>query len=154
MKRTSIGRGSRPPTRITSRSASTRNIFACVASGISPSSSSNTVPPFAASNKPTLVLIAPVNAPFSCPKSSLSSNVSDNAAQLMRTNGRSRRGDARWISSANTSFPEPVSPSNNTLIVPCATALRDLFEIFHRAIEDDRHLGLARFGEDRPARAM
>ena len=43
-----------------------------MASGISPISSRNSVPPFACSKRPTRRRSAPVNAPFSWPKSSLS----------------------------------------------------------------------------------
>ena len=62
-----------------------------VASGSSPISSRNTVPPSAASKQPGLrAASAPVNAPRSWPKSSLSSSVSGSAAQLSATNGASR----------------------------------------------------------------
>jgi hypothetical protein len=41
--------------------------------------------------------VAPVNAPRTCPKSSLSSKLSLNAPQLTRTNGRLRRWLNSWI---------------------------------------------------------
>ena len=43
------------------------------------------MPPFACSILPSVVLTAPVKAPFSCPNSSLSSRFSGIAAQLMAT---------------------------------------------------------------------
>ena len=72
-----------PPTRMMTLRSSTRSSLAWSASGISPISSRNSVPPFAASKKPTLRRSAPVNAPFSWPNSSLSSSDSGSAAQLM-----------------------------------------------------------------------
>ncbi len=45
------------------------------------------MPPAASSKRPLRSLIAPVNAPFSWPNSSLSSSVSGRAAQLTVTNG-------------------------------------------------------------------
>ena len=55
---------------------------------MSPISSRKTVPSSATSNLPGLVAVAPVKAPFSWPKSSLSSSVSTMAEQLMPTKGR------------------------------------------------------------------
>jgi len=37
----------------------------CISTGISPISSRNSVPPSASSNRPGLLEVAPVNAPFS-----------------------------------------------------------------------------------------
>ena len=54
---------------------------------MSPTSSRNSVPPSASSNRPSLRLMAPVKAPFSCPNSSDSSSVSASAPQLTFTNG-------------------------------------------------------------------
>jgi hypothetical protein len=59
--------------------------------------------------------MAPVNAPFSWPKSSLSSRDSLSAAQLRRTSGALALGLARWIISATSSLPVPVSPWMSTL---------------------------------------
>ena len=53
----------------------------------SPISSRNSVPPSASSMRPTRLNSAPVNAPFSWPKSSLSSSPSLSAAQLTLTSG-------------------------------------------------------------------
>jgi len=55
--------------------------------GMSPISSSRMVPSLASSNLPCLSLMAPVNAPFTCPKSSLSSRFSARAAQFTFTKG-------------------------------------------------------------------
>ena len=60
-------------------------------SASSPISSRNSVPPFATSNRPGLLALAPVNAPFTWPNSSLSSRFSGIAPQLTATNGASRR---------------------------------------------------------------
>src|SRR5262249_42881520 len=79
-----------PPTRSSSRSWSTRRIFAWVSRAMSPISSSSSVPPSATSNLPSRVAVAPVKAPFSWPNSSLSTSSRENAAQLPLTTGRSR----------------------------------------------------------------
>jgi len=52
------------------------------------------VPPSAISKRPCRVVKAPVNAPFSCPNSSLSSNSPGIAPQLIGTNGLSLRKEA------------------------------------------------------------
>ena len=57
---------------------------------------------------------APVNAPFLWPKSSDSSSSLEMAAQLIATNGLSRRGLASWIALANISLPVPLSPRIST----------------------------------------
>ena len=48
------------------------------------------MPAWAASNRPVRLSMAPVNAPRTWPKSSLSSRLSVRAPQLTRTNGRLR----------------------------------------------------------------
>jgi signal transduction histidine kinase len=70
----------------------------------------NSVPPSATSNSPCLAATAPVNDPFSCPNSSLSSRLSGRAAQLITTNGLSARRLARCRARATSSFPVPLSP--------------------------------------------
>ena len=55
---------------------------------------------------------APVKAPRSWPNSSLSSRLGGIAPQSTTRNGLSRRGLPRWIASAETSLPVPVSPSS------------------------------------------
>jgi len=85
--RTSIGVSTLLPRRLTLRSSSTRSNFACVGAGISPISSRSSVPPSASSKQPMRRSAAPVNAPRSCPKISLSIRDSGMAEQLMATNG-------------------------------------------------------------------
>ena len=72
------------------------------------------MPPCAASILPAVVLIAPVNAPFSCPNSSLSSSVSGIAAQLIATNAPLARGLASCSPRASSSLPVPDAPSSST----------------------------------------
>ena len=55
--------------------------------GNSPISSRKSVPPSASSKRPMRSWIAPVKAPFSCPKSSLSRSVAGSAAQLTLMKG-------------------------------------------------------------------
>ena len=57
------------------------------------SSSRNIVPPSARSNRPWCVLVAPVKAPASWPKSSLSRSESEMAAQFILRNVASQRFD-------------------------------------------------------------
>ena len=75
MIRTSTRAVRPPPRRSTCPSCSTRSSFGWSSSGSSPISSRNTVPPFAVSNRPACDVWAPVNAPRSRPKSSLSMRV-------------------------------------------------------------------------------
>ena len=82
MMRTLTGIVRVPPTRSTVRFCSARSSFTCIDSGTSSMSSRNSVPPCASSKRPGLSLIAPVNAPRSWPKSSVSISVSENSAQL------------------------------------------------------------------------
>src|SRR5438445_8695744 len=98
-----------------SRSCSTRRSFVWRSSGISPTSSRKTVPALASSNRPMRCVIAPVNAPFSWPNSSLSSNPVGIAAQFSFTKAFERRGLRLWIARAISSFPVPVSPEIRTV---------------------------------------
>ena len=77
------------PTRSNSRSCSTRSSFTCSLGDVLLISSRKMVPPWAASNRPVLFSTAPVNAPLTCPNSSLSSRFSCSAPQLTRMNGPS-----------------------------------------------------------------
>ena len=113
--------GLSPPTRSTSPSSSTRNNFACIAKGMSPISSRNRVPPSACSNLPTCLAAAPVNAPFSCPKSSDSINSAGTAAQFNVMKGCPCRGDFSWMARATNSLPVPVSPRMQTRVSLAAT---------------------------------
>ena len=92
--RTSTSISSRPPTRRIFRSCSVRSSLACSSSGSSPSSSRKNVPPSANSTRPIRRLSAPVNAPFSWPKNSLSSKLSGIAPQSTGTNGPGRAAAA------------------------------------------------------------
>ena len=108
--RTSTRRSRVPPTRRTDRLSSTRSSRGCSSSGSSPISSRNSVPPAARSNAPACSACAPVNEPFSWPKSSLSIRLGGTAPQSKTTNGPRARGLASWIARASTSLPVPVSP--------------------------------------------
>ena len=80
------------PTRVISPLSSTRSSLICVASGMSPTSSRNSVPPLAYSNLPTRSVEASVNAPRTWPNSSLSRMFSLRAAQFRATKGLFLRG--------------------------------------------------------------
>ncbi len=82
---------------------------------MSPTSSRNSVPPWAYSNLPMRSLEASVKAPFTWPNSSLSSMCSLSAAQFSATNGFFFRGLFWWIAWATSSLPVPVSPWISTL---------------------------------------
>ena len=79
------------PMRSTSPSCRTRRTLACVRRLMSPTSSRKIVPLCASSNLPICFSVAPVNEPFSCPKSSLSISSSGMAAQLTWMKASSRR---------------------------------------------------------------
>jgi hypothetical protein len=64
---------------------------------------------------------APVKAPFSWPKSSLSRSSGDSAAQLTATKGPLPRVLQPWTARAATSLPEPLSPSSSTVELVAAT---------------------------------
>lgn len=112
--RTSTWMGAVPPTRSNSCSWSTRSSFAWRSSRISEISSRSSVPRFARSNAPLVWRSAPVNAPFSWPKSMLSTSDSGSAAQFTETNGPPRRSLKSWIARASSSLPVPDSPCNST----------------------------------------
>ena len=78
-----------PPTRSNCFSCNNRSSLAWVPGAMSPTSSMNTVPPWACSNLPMRRRSAPVNAPRSWPNSSLSSSGSGMAAQLIARKGAS-----------------------------------------------------------------
>ena len=77
--------------------------------------------PSAISKRPLRWAMAPVKAPFSWPKSSLSTSEGGSAAQLSLTSGRARRGLRLWIAWATSSLPTPVSPCSSTVLVVGAT---------------------------------
>jgi len=66
------------------------------------------VPPSASSKRPTRRSIAPVNAPLTWPKSSLSTSPAEMALQLTLTSARSRRALRAWMARAISSLPVPV----------------------------------------------
>ena len=121
MTRTSARRVRDDPTRSNSPSCSTRRSLPCISSGRSPISSRKSVPPSASSKRPWRRLTAPVNAPFSCPKSSLSIRLGGSAAQFTRTSTRDRRRLRSCTARANSSLPVPVSPSSRTAQLSGAT---------------------------------
>jgi hypothetical protein len=86
-----------------SRSCSTRSSRAWFDGERSPTSSSSSVPSFAASKTPTLRARAPVKLPRSWPKSSLSAMLSGSAAQLMAMKGAPARRECRCSARATTS---------------------------------------------------
>ena len=90
------------------------NNLACSSKAISPISSKNIVPLSASSNNPFLSFSAPVKDPALCPNISLSSNSLLNEEQLTATKFFFDRLLFWCIAWANTSFPVPVSPVNNT----------------------------------------
>lgn len=85
------------------------------AGGKSPTSSRKSVPWSACSKSPMWRSRAPVKAPRSKPKSSLSIRLSGKAAQLTRTKGALRLRDICPIAVATTSFPTPDSPVSITV---------------------------------------
>ena len=88
--------------------------------------------PSATSSSPRLAATAPVNAPRSCPKSSLSKSSSERFAASMRTNGLGRAVEASWIARARRSLPVPLSPR-----------IRMVDGQIHRALERRRSRGRA-----------
>src|SRR5438094_2713623 len=119
--RTSMGWETFEPSRSTLRSCSTRKSLACSGRGRSPISSRKSVPPLAASKRPRRIWLAPVNAPFSCPKSSSSIRDSGKAQAEKATNGLSARWLRLWIALATTPLPVPLSPVMSTLVWTPAT---------------------------------
>ena len=110
-----------PPTRSNSCSCRTRSNLACASSGSSPTSSRNIVPLSASSKRPLRCSVAPVNAPFSWPNSSLSTNSRGSAAQFTLTSGWVLRLLRLWMARTNNSLPVPVSPWINTVLSVSAT---------------------------------
>src|SRR5881628_3411328 len=121
MTRTSLRIVFALPTRSNSCSSSTRSSFGWRSSGRSPISSRSRVPPCASSKRPILRAMAPVKAPRSWPKSSLSRRPAGMAVQLNLTNGRARRALSVWIRPPISSLPVPVSPRMRTAASVVAT---------------------------------
>jgi hypothetical protein len=85
------GDGSRRAHRRTSPSWSARSSFTCSDIGNSPTSSRKSVPPFASSNSPGFSSTAPLKAPRTWPKSSLSMSSAGSAPQFTATKTRDPR---------------------------------------------------------------
>ena len=75
IRRKLVGTVRPEPTGITSPCSSARSSFTCTGSGISATSSRNSVPPLASTSRPARGWSAPVNAPRTWPNSSLSASV-------------------------------------------------------------------------------
>ena len=84
------------------------------------------LPPSASSNLPRRIVAAPVNAPRSCPNSSLSISSVGMAAQLTLMNGRAANGLSRWMCAASSSLPVPDSPVSSTPASERATCVASL----------------------------
>ena len=80
------------------------------------------MPPSASSTRPRLAVCASVNAPFSCPNSSLSISVSGSAAQVTLMNGPDARRLSRCSACAIAPLPVPLSPSMITVAVSAAAS--------------------------------
>ncbi len=89
---------------------------------MSPISSRNSVPPFAYSKRPLRWYAAPVKAPFSCPKSSLSTRCGEIAPQLTGMKRLLRRRLFSCSARANSSLPVPLSPTSKTATSVSATS--------------------------------
>ncbi len=73
------------------------------------------MPRSASWKRPFFSRTAPVKAPRSWPKSSLSSRFSGSAPQLIDRNRRCARGLAKWMARAISSLPVPLSPWISTV---------------------------------------
>src|SRR5690606_19499087 len=102
-------------------SCNARSNLTCTSYDRLPISSRNNVPPVASSNWPVLSFSAPVNDPFTWPKSSLDASSLDNVPQSIETNGLPARLLFWWIARATYSFPVPLSPRISTDISVGAT---------------------------------
>ena len=100
----------RPPTRSNSRSCSTRRSLHLHRRRDLADLVEEQGPAIGQLEAPLLAAHGAVNDPFSWPKSSLSSSVSERAAQLTFTNRLSLRGDCSWSACAISSLPVPDSP--------------------------------------------
>ena len=88
---------------------------------MSPISSRKRVPPSACSKRPRRIAWAPVKAPRSWPKSSLSSRSLGIAAVLIAMNAFGARGLWRCSARATNSLPVPDSPLISTVAWECAS---------------------------------
>ena len=109
------------PTLINSPFSKTLKSLTWVVRGSSPTSSRNIVPPSATSKYPDRVDVAPVKAPFSCPKSSESIVPSGIAPQFTAINLLCFLCESWWMIFGKDSFPTPLSPVTKTVISVGAT---------------------------------
>ena len=107
--------GALSPTRSKRRSWRTRRSLTWRWSGMSPTSSRKIVPPLAMSKRPTRSRTAPVKAPRTWPKSSLSRSSPGSAPQFTATKGPVQRGEFAWSARAMSSLPVPLSPVTRTV---------------------------------------
>ncbi len=91
-----------------------RTILPWVSSGMSDTSSSSRVPPWARSSTPARRGCAVASGPASTPNSSSSKRAGFSVAQFSATNGPSARRERAWIMRAATSLPEPAGPVIST----------------------------------------
>ncbi len=126
MMRTSTVSSSVPPTLRTTFSWMARRSLTCIVGVISPISSRKRVPRSASWKRPFFSRTAPVKAPRSWPKSSLSSRFSGSAPQLSDRKRRVERGLAKWMARAISSLPVPLSPWIST--VELVRAMRSISE--------------------------
>ena len=84
------------------------------------------VPRPASSSFPALAAAAPVNAPRSKPKSSLSMSPAGMLGRSTVTIGSGARGPQKWSACAARSFPVPLSPLKRTLVGAFESLFRSL----------------------------
>ena len=111
----------------------TLNNLACSSIGISLISSRNSEPEPASSSKPVFSRSAPVKAPLTWPKSSLSSRLAVRAAQFTATNC-SFGCLMRCIALAASSFPVPVSPTIKIGLQLLVATILIVFSFFRIAL--------------------
>ena len=112
--RTSVFLISCPPTLMYSPVSSTLSNCFWVDRGSSPTSSRNSVPLLAMPKYPSLSPMAPVNEPFSCPKSSESIVPLGIAPQFMAKYFSRFLGELSCITRGIISLPTPLSPIIST----------------------------------------
>ena len=109
------------PTGLYSPSCSRRSSLVCRCGLRSPISSRKSVPSWASSTRPFFSRQAPVKAPLTWPKSSLSSTSWGMAVQFTVTIFLSRRWLCWWMARATSSLPVPLGPVMSTVPMVGAT---------------------------------
>ena len=112
--RTSTFTRDEPPSRSKVWSCKARTILPCVSSGMSDTSSSSRVPPWARSSTPARRGTAAGSAPASMPNSSSSNRPGLSVAQFSTMNGPSARRDRACTMRQATSLPDPAGPLIST----------------------------------------